>query len=196
MTEHTEAPVSTDVELRALWQQAGGTIYSTNREVGAMPTLKLLPFLRGLMVPGAVPSGMAATASPATPDSSYAAALIKLIAAVCPGLDTGNLLEDARKATEAVAAGAVLAGHFGIDDEPATDGSARYVHVATQHKDDPDVFPLFRRPATVDELKATLQAHADLHQLKSAPDAAAATSTTKATTKAAQAAAAAKAAAK
>lgn len=162
MNDKTQATETSDAELRALWQQAGGTIYSNNSEIGSMPTRKLLPFLRQLMGPEpvvirehAAPAGLqvlpgveVARAAPAPsaahPDSGYAAALVRLVDAVCPGLDTGNLLEDARKATEALQAGATLVGHFGIDDEPATDGSARYLMVGAQHAGDPDVFPLYR----------------------------------------------------
>jgi hypothetical protein len=165
MNEQTQATEPSDAELRALWQQAGGTIYANNREIGAMPTRELLPFLRRLMGPAAVviretdeatlqklidarhsaaPVQVVAAPSPALPDSGYAATLMKLIDAVCPGLDTGNLFEDARKAIEAMEH-AHLVGHFGIDDEPATDGSARYLMVGAQHAGDPDVFPLYRR---------------------------------------------------
>ena len=165
MNDNVEALVPTDAELRALWQQAGGTIYSANREIGSMPVRALLPFLRRTIgterlvlqvntnagpaasMIAAAPASVASAPSPApVKDSVYAAALMKLIAAACPGLDTGNLLEDARKATEAFAA-AELAGHFGVDDEPASDGGARYVMVERTYAGDPDIVPLFRRAA-------------------------------------------------
>lgn len=170
MNDHTKATEASDAEFRALWQQAGGTIYDNKTEIGAMPVLKLLPFLRELIGPAAVviraePDAAtlqrlaAATAAPAQlvpatslalPDSGYAATLMKLIDKVCPGLDTGNLFEDARKAMEALDH-ATLVGHFGIDDEPCSDGSARYLQVGAQHASDPDVFPLYRRAGRAGE---------------------------------------------
>lgn len=162
MNDHTKATETSDAELRALWQQAGGTIYDNKTEIGAMPMGKLLPLLRELMGPQAVviretdeatlqklidarqPVQLVPAPSPALPDSGYAATLMKLIDKVCPGLDTGNLFEDARKAMEALDH-ATLVGHFGIDEEPCSDGSARYLQVGAQHAGDPDVFPLYRR---------------------------------------------------
>jgi hypothetical protein len=158
MNDQTKATETSDAELRALWQQAGGTIYDNKTEIGAMPMGKLLPFVRRLMGPEpvvlhAAPAALqvlpgvevaGAAPSPALPDSGYAATLMKLIDKVCPGLDTGNLFEDARKAMESLD-DATLVGHFGIDDEPCTDGSARYLQVGSQHAGDPDVFPLYRR---------------------------------------------------
>jgi hypothetical protein len=192
MNEQTKATEPSDAELRALWQQAGGTIYANNREIGAMPTRELLPFLRKLLGPAAVviretdeatlqklidarhsaaPVQVVAAPSPALPDSGYAATLMKLIDAVCPGLDTGNLFEDARKAMEAMEH-ADLVGHFGIDDEPATDGSARYLMVGAQHAGDPDVFPLYRRAPRTDEageaMRATTAAPATLAKARAA----------------------------
>lgn len=189
MNDHTEAPVSTDAELRALWQQAGGTFYSANREIGSMPARKLLPFLRGQFAAGLpVPPRVAVldtlidiirgwerpepdelerladvlferlpqifggsrvvdaefkpAAAPAPAkapaDTAYASALMNLVEAVCPGLDTGNLLEDARKATQAFAK-ADLAAYFGVDED------GRYVQVRVEHAGDPDIVPLFHR---------------------------------------------------
>ncbi len=49
-------------------------------------------------------------------------------------------------------------GYFGIDDEPATDGGARYLQVASKHKNDPDVFPLFHHALKTEVAAAALPA--------------------------------------
>jgi hypothetical protein len=151
MNEYTEAPVPTDVELRALWQQAGGTIYAANREVGSMQIRMLLPFLRRLsernngvpamgtmLFPGEAPNA----------NSAIGHALATLISAACPGLDTSDLLEAARKAIGAFAPGAQQAGYFGIDED------GRHAQVKDEHAGDPDIFPLYRRAALKAETKA------------------------------------------
>ena len=166
----TAAPAPSDADLRTLWQRAGGTIYSANRETGSMPTRTLIPFLRTLVsgaplvleaaaAPDMADLMVAAQGAPAAPvtssapagDGIYARALMELVAKVCPGLDTGNLLEDARLATEAMSAEANLVGYFGIDDEPLTDGTARYLQIGSQYKADADVFPLYRRAGRTGE---------------------------------------------
>lgn len=179
MTDHFKAPVPADAELRTLWQQAGGIFFSSSREAGSMPLTKLFPFLRRLMGPDAVvihappeviekiieagkaaPPPQLAPAPPAAiPDSVYASALIKLVGAACPGLDAGNLLEDARRVTESFER-TELVGYFGIDDEPLSDGSARYLQVGNEHHADEDVFPLYRRAAAKSETAATPAARA------------------------------------
>lgn len=153
MNEPTKVSTPTDAELRALWNQAGGTIYSTSQELGSMPLRKLLPFLRQLGAGGA--------AVPDVVASPYEIALRALVAAALPGLDTGDLLADAAKATAAFGP-AELAAHFGIDDEPCSDGSARYLQIGVQHAGDPDVFPLFRRaPLAADATPAPRDPHVD-----------------------------------
>ncbi len=161
MTDHTEVSAPTDAELRALWNEAGGTFYSANREIGSMPVRALIPFLRRLVQgapafisketsePGVGeikdPARQRASA-PATAlsDNRFELALAALVSAVLPDTDSGDLFVDASKAIASFDH-AELAGHFGIDDEPCTDGSARYVMVGAQHASDEDVFPLYRR---------------------------------------------------
>lgn len=176
MNEQSKASVPTEAELRAAWQNAGGTIYSANHEIGSMPWRKLRQFLGRLMQPAFIqlstsaefdmdklkellakeqPMPMTTGFLEAGPvyASDIELALRALIDAACPGLDSGDILEDARKATEAFGV-AELAGHFGIEEKPAADGSNRHVMVAAQYASDPDVFPLYRHAPRADAAAA------------------------------------------
>lgn len=177
--------------LRATFRAAGGVTYSSPKgEMAAITERKLFLLLAGF-VARADAAGAQRAALMVFEVSPAEQALRALVGAICPGLDSGDLLADSATAIAAMATTQPLA-YFGVDEEPATDGSARYLHVAGEYAGDEDVFPLYRRAATVDELKAALQAHADLHQLKTDPAGSgdASTGTANATTKAAKAAAA------
>ncbi|MGN6518694.1 MAG: hypothetical protein ACTHK2_04630 [Dokdonella sp.] len=86
-------------------------------------------------------------------DQLYGRLLMRLIGAVCPGLDTGNLVADAEHAI-AVMASAEPAAFFVVDDEPAIDGGAKYQQVQRAHANDPDLaaVPLYLRAARRAEL--------------------------------------------
>lgn len=49
--------VISDDQIRAAWRSAGGEFHGPSIETGTMPESKLIPFLRGLMLPNAEAKG-------------------------------------------------------------------------------------------------------------------------------------------
>lgn len=153
----------TVASILGAWRAAGGTTYSAPKgEMAVMLQSRLLAFLGEFLA--SADRTMAERAGPGQEQAQrlhlVETALARLVKAVCPGLDHNDLLADAGIALAAMAS-AEPAGYFAIDDEPAADGSARYLHIGTEHATDEDVFPLYRRAPTVAELAA----HIDQHQV-------------------------------
>jgi len=171
--------------LRAMFRAAGGVFYGAPKgETATILETNLFQLLAGLVAQAdASGAQRAALLFPDSVQQGHEQALRALVGAICPGLDSGDLLADAATAVQLMAR-APLAGYFGIDDEPAGDGSARYMHVGSQYKNDDDVFPLYRRALTLlelDEQAALRKAGADSKAGAGAGDAAAGTASTTAT---------------
>lgn len=169
------------------WRIAGGTTYSAPKgEMAVMLQSNLLAFLSEFLA--SADRTMASHPGPGQEQAERLElvehALAKLVKAVCPGLDHNDLLADAGIALAAMAS-AEPAAYFAIDDEPANDGSARYVHIGSEHRADEDTFPLYRRAPTLAELAA----HIDQHQVAASGDVAASAPATVATKAAKQKAA-------
>ncbi len=165
--------------LLGAWRLAGGTTYSAPKgEMAVMLQSQLLAFLSEFLA--SADRTMVGRAGPGQEQAQrlhlVETALSTLVKAVCPGLDHNDLLADAGIAIAAMAS-AEPAAYFAIDDEPANDGSARYVHIDTEHKADEDTFPLYRRAPTLAELAA----HIDQHQVVAGVDTVVASASTPAT---------------
>lgn len=146
--------------IREAWRVAGGVVYSAPKgQMCAMAEAKLLAFLADTIGTSAC-AGSAAGVPMQDMDrlGHVETALRQLVAAVCPGLATGDLLADAGTALAAMAT-AEPAAYFGIDDEPLPDGSLRFLQIAKAHQSDEDVFPLYRRAPTVAELDSHIAQH-------------------------------------
>ena len=186
--------------LRDMFRAAGGIFYSAPKgQTAAILESKLFQLLAGLVARAdATGSQRAALLHPDSPQQEHEQALRALVGAICPGLDSGDLVADAAVAVELMSR-APLAGHFGIDETPAADGSPRYMQVAAEYKGDADVFPLYRRALTLAELDAQADAREAAGDGKGAPgagDAAAGKGEANATTKTPKTPAAGKAASK
>lgn len=163
MTNTTTAPPGVTLKLseatvqalRDTWRAAGGVVYSApSGQVASMSERRLHAFLAEYLaaadeslVDRAVP---VVTAIGRRCDAAELA-LRQLVNAVCPGLDGEDLLGGATKALAAMAS-ASPAGYFAIDDAPAADGSPRYLHIGAEHKNDEDVFPMYRTASLLTEL--------------------------------------------
>ncbi len=168
MSEDTGIPTPSTVKLRPetqdalrdMFRAAGGIFYSAPKgQTAAILESKLFQLLAGLVMQAdATGSQRAALLHPDSPQQQHEQALRALVGAICPGLDSGDLLADAGIAASAIATTEPLA-YFSVDDQPAADGSPRYVQVAAQFKGDEDVFPLYRRAPTVAELAAHIAQH-------------------------------------
>lgn len=158
--------------LRAMFRAAGGLFYSAPKgETASILESKLFQLLAGLVARAdATGAQRAALLFPDSPQQKHEQALRALVGAICPGLDTGDLLADAATAVQAMASAEPIA-YFGVDDEPAADGSARYSQVAEQFKNDEDVFPLYRRAPTVAELAEHIAQHQVAADAKAGPNA-------------------------
>lgn len=167
--------------LRAMFRAAGGIFYSAPKgETAAILETRLFQLLAGLVAQAdASGSQRAALLFPDSPQQKHEQALRALVGAICPGLDSGDLLADAATAVQAMASAEHVA-HFLVDEEPAADGGPRYLQVAKEHAHDSDVFPLFRRAPTVAEVAAAGQAGSDSKAGPGAGDAAAPTTSTSA----------------
>ena len=150
----SEAAAAIAQSVRDAWRAAGGTIYSSpNGEIASMKERVLISFL-GAFVGESQRQVIAASAVAATP---HEVVLRALVGAVCPGLDTGDLLRDAETAIRAMGS-AEPAGYFGLDDTLTADGDQRHLQVSRASRGDEDIFPLFRRAPLHAELS---QAAAD-----------------------------------
>jgi len=168
-------PLSTQTQdaLRAMFRAAGGVTYGSPKgEMAAILELKLFQLLAGFIAQADAAREQRPALLMGQREVALELALAKLVAAVCPGLESGDLLADAHAATCAMAS-AEPAAYFAIDDEPAGDGSARYMHISSEHKADPDVFPMYRRAPTAAELLAAdLAGGKGTADAKGSPDAA------------------------
>jgi NAD(P)H-dependent FMN reductase len=153
-----------DQELKELWRLSGGTFYSGNRDMAAMPEHKLLQLLKKLVqgqpvfaqLPEVKADDVEAeerTSAPVRPptESETEDVLRALIDAIVPGLSTGDLLQDAGTAAGAMEVTAP-AGFFRVENQGDAEHSKnRYVHVETMDQHSDDVFPLFRRARRLKE---------------------------------------------
>lgn len=149
--------------IKEAWRSAGGVDYSSPKgQICAMAEPKLLAFLSEFLRSADRTAGDRAgpTADLHRRLDQTEHALFQLIQSICPARRTGDLLEDAA-AARATMASAEPAAYFAIDDEPASDGSARYLHIGAEHSGDEDVFPMYLRAPMVAELAT----HIDQHQV-------------------------------